>query len=216
MYNNNNNYKQILVGYIETASDELDENFDGATVEAGNPVNLYSILGTDKLGIQGRALPFNVADQVQLGYRSSIAGDFEIALSDFDGLFQNQDVYLEDKALNIIHDLKSGSYAFSTQTGTFDDRFVLRYTNASLGVSDPVFNDNSVVVYKNDSGIHINSGSIDMSSVKIFDIRGRMILEKDDINATETTIANLATGEQVLMVQVTSTDQRTITKKIVY
>jgi hypothetical protein len=216
MKNADGKYKQTLVGYVENATNDWDGNYDGDMVEVGNPISIYSVLGANKLGIQGRALPFDINDQVPIGYRSSIAGAFEIALSDFDGLFASQDVYLEDTVLDVIHDLKSGSYTFTTEIGTVDNRFILRYTNgSSLGINNSVFDENSVVVYKNQNGIHINS-NIPMDKVKIFDIRGRLILTKEGINSNETVIANLNAEEQVLLVQITSEDLRVVTKKIVY
>src|SRR5690606_13831613 len=69
-------YKQTLVGYIETATNELDTSFDGEVMESGNVISLYSFANIHKLGIQGRALPFEITDEVPLGYRSDIAGSF--------------------------------------------------------------------------------------------------------------------------------------------
>ncbi|HEX9979606.1 MAG TPA: GEVED domain-containing protein [Flavobacterium sp.] len=209
-------YKQTLVGYIQNATDERDRDFDGDLVDAGNPVGLYSLLGTDKLSIQGRALPFVVNDEVPIGYKSA-AGNFEIALSNFDGLFLNQDIFLEDKLLNVIHNLKAGNYSFTTLAGTFNDRFVLRFTDGgALGTDANVFNENSVVVYKNETGIHINTSNTMMSGVKIFDIRGRLILDRKDINSNEAVINGLRVEQQVLVIQITSEDKRTVTRKIVY
>ena len=64
--------------------------------------------------------------------------------------------------------------------------------------------------------IEINTSNIIMDSVKIFDIRGRLITIKKDINSNEAVIANLNAEEQVLLVQITSKDNRVVTKKIVY
>jgi hypothetical protein len=212
-------YKQLMVGYIETATNALDRSFDGDVAEGGNPVSLYSILDNSKLTLQGRALPFDVNDLVPIGFRVTTAGNYEINLSNFDGFFTgDQNVYIEDKMLNTIHDLKSGSYTFTTNPGTFDDRFVLRYTDGTaLGNQDPVFSDNSVVVYKTSADvIHISTSGITMQSVKIMDIRGRVIFERKNINNNQAEIANLNIASEVLLVQITSTDNRVITKKIVF
>jgi hypothetical protein len=44
----------------------------------------------------------------------------------------NQAILLEDKQLNLIHDLRTAPYSFIATTGVNKDRFVLRYTNTSL------------------------------------------------------------------------------------
>lgn len=208
-------YKQTLVGYVEGATNEKDNGFDGAAADGGNIVAFYSINGPHKFGIQGRALPFDVNDQVPMGFKTSVAGTYSIGLSNFDGLFNNQNVYIEDLYTNVIHNLKESNYSFTTTTGVFEDRFVLRYTDTALGVDGHQFNDNSVVIYKNHAGINIHSGNVPMDNIKIFDIRGRLVTERKSVNATATVIT-LDIPQQVLIVQVTSTDEVVVTKKIVY
>ncbi len=208
-------FKQTLVGYIEGATDERDMRFDGEYVETGNVVALYSLLNQEKLTIQGRALPFADTDEVPLGFKTTVAGTFEIQLADFDGLFtQGQAIYLEDKVLNVIHDLRESNYSFTTAVGTFEERFELQFQNGTLGV--PTFNEEGVVVYKNNQTIFINTGVTLMKEVKIFDIRGRLVAEKNNINATDVNFSHLNTAQQVLLVQITTEAGELITKKVIY
>ncbi|NMH26522.1 T9SS sorting signal type C domain-containing protein [Flavobacterium silvaticum] len=208
-------FKQTLVGYITNATNDKETYYDAEIVEAGNVVSLYSINDTYKLAIQGRALPFDVNDEVPLGFRSDITGAFEISLANFDGLFGGQDVYLEDTYQNVIHDLKQSSYSFTTVGGTFEDRFILRYTTEALGISNPKFDDSSVIVYKSGAAnVVVSTGANNMKKVAIYDVRGRLLIWKDNIDATETTFEQLPFASQVLMVQVTSQDGSIVTKKI--
>ncbi|PPD00314.1 MAG: hypothetical protein CTY35_02625 [Methylotenera sp.] len=208
-------FKQTLVGYIEGATNDRDARFDGEFVEAGNTVGLYSVLNQEKLTIQGRALPFADSDEVPLGFKTTVAGTFEIQLADFDGLFaQGQPIYLEDKVLNVIHDLRESNYSFTTDAGTFEERFELQFQNGTLGV--PTFNEEGVVVYKNNQTIFINTGVTLMKEVKIFDIRGRLVAEKNNINATDVNFSHLNTAQQVLLVQITTEAGELITKKVIY
>ena len=48
---------------------------------------------------------------------------------DFDGLFVGQNIYLEDKLLNVIYDLRTTPYSFTATEGIVENRFVIRYTN---------------------------------------------------------------------------------------
>ena len=213
--NNQGAFKQTLVGYIEGATNERDLRFDGEYVETGNVVALYSLLNQEKLTIQGRALPFMDTDEVPLGFKTTIDGTFQIQLADFDGLFtQGQGIYLEDKLLNVIHDLRTGDYSFATNAGTFEDRFELQFINSTLSV--PTFNEEMVVVYKNNQTIFINSGVTEMKQVRVMDLRGRLIAEKDQINATEVNFSNLNSAQQVLLVQITTVDGTVVTKRVIY
>jgi len=157
---------------------------------------------------------FNIDDEVPLGFRTTTAGNFQINLFDFDGLFTTQNIYLKDNLLNIIHDLKSGSYFFASESGTFENRFVLVYKNSLLGTSNPVFNSDSVVLYKPHSKLIINSGATIMKEVKIYDVRGRLLMVKKDINDSIVDF-DLGTTNQVLLIHITSDDMRTVVKKYV-
>lgn len=208
-------FKQALIGYAEDATMGLDRLFDGEMVDMGNAITVYTIADNTKLSIQGRPVPFDVTDTVPLGYKSTINSTYSISLSQFDGLFDNQNIYLEDKELNVIYNLKNGPYEFTTTVGTFDSRFVLRYTDTSLGIDNPVFNENTVVIYKNDAHkFVIKTGAFDMDEVKVFDIRGRLLLELDDMNASQTTF-DIGMTNEVLLVKITTVDGVTVTKKVI-
>jgi hypothetical protein len=212
--NTNNAYKQLLVGYIEGGTDGLDRLYDGKMVDNGNQVALYTMVDQEKLTIQGRGLTFTPNDTFPLGFKSTVASNYSINLYDFDGLFTSQNIYLEDKLLNVIHDLKDSPYTFATTIGTFEGRFVLRFTNQALGV--PVFSENTVVVYKNEGDLYVDSGTMQMNAVAIYDIMGRLITAQNDINAPQTKFTSLPSTNQVLLVQITSETGVKVTKKVVY
>jgi hypothetical protein len=213
---NDNAYKQMLIAYVQNATNTgIDRGFDGEMVDVGNAVTLYALQEDKKLSIQGRALPFDSSDVIPIGYKSTLATTYTISLSNFDGLFDQQQVYLEDTLLQIVHDLKASNYQFSTEAGTFDNRFRIVFADAALGVDSPVFNANQVVVYKNtDNNFVIQTGTQLMENVKVFDIRGRLIGEQKDINASQTTVSGGLTNE-VLLLQIATVNGEVVTKKVI-
>ena len=213
--NNQGAFKQTLIGYIENATNGIDRGFDGETIYAGSTISLYSLIGNSKLGIQGRSLPFDTTDVVALGYYSSINGTYQISLSNFDGLFLNQDVFLEDKLLNVIHNLKTSSYSFVTTIGTFENRFQIIYSNP-LSIDQPIFNDNSVIVYKQNQDIQVETTNYLIDSIEVFDIRGRKLFGKKEINSNKFSIKNLDSSQQVLIVKIISEDGIIVNKKIIF
>lgn len=183
--NNQGAYKQILVGYIENATDGLDNGFDGEVLEAGNSVSFYSLLGAKKLAIQGKSLTFDAQDQIALGFKTG-GGAFEISLSDFDGFFGTQDIYLEDRLLGVVHNLKNSAYSFVTETGIINTRFVLRFSDSSLGISNPSQVQNTVIIYKNSGDqIVLNSGVKKMKNIRIFDPLGRLLFEHKNLDVNQ-------------------------------
>lgn len=210
-------FREVLISYIETATMGIDRLFDAEmSATSTNVISLYTMVENKNLAIQGRPLPFEDSDTVPLAYKSTIASTYTISMPRFDGLFTAQHVYLEDRLLNVIHDLTNSPYSFVTEIGTFENRFVLRYTNQTLGNQDPVFNDSSLIVYKKDSTLFIETGNIVMNSVSIYDIRGREIAVQKSINSNTASFNNLPSTQQVLLVKVKDENGIVITKKVVY
>ncbi len=212
----NNAFRQTLVGYLEGATNDMDLLYDGE-VFTDNEINIYSIINDKNLVIQGRALPFVATDLVSLGFSITNAGAYTISIDEVDGIFINdQDVYLEDRLSNSIHDLKQSPYNFASESGTFNDRFILRYTDKTLGTSNFETLENQVLVSNTNKQIKINSFAETIDKVLIFDLLGKKIYQKNNVNSNELSMPNLASDQQVLLVKVTLQNGQTITKKIVY
>lgn len=207
------NFCQTMVSYMETATDGVDAAIDGKYFN-DSPTALTSIINTEEYTIQGKGLPFVANDTVSLGFKAQLAGDYTITLDRFDGLFDsNQDIYLKDNVLNTLHNLKQGSYTFVSESGVFNTRFEIVYQNPTA-LSQVAFTENAVVVYKQNQDVVIQTGAIAMASVQLYDISGRLLVSKNNINATEVRLPT-GTTQQVLLVKITSVTKETITKKIV-
>jgi hypothetical protein len=206
-------YKQTLVGYTTPASLGFDRGLDGDFINVGNSAALYSVLGsTSRLTIQGRPLPFTDMDEVPLGFYAGVSENYTISLFHFDGLFANQAIYLKDTALNVIHNLKQAPYTFLSNAGTFNSRFVLVYRDATLENPTNSSEESNIILYKPNQDLHVYGGTTLLKSIKVYDIRGRLLVSKDAINAT-TTSFNVGTTNQVLWVEITTADSNTIIKK---
>jgi len=134
-----------------------------------------------------------------------------------DGLFSgSQDIFLKDNLTNTVHDLKQSAYTFVSDAGVFNSRFEIVYNSSPLATQNPVFSENSVVVYKQNDTLNINAGNRMLQGLKIFDVRGRLLYEKSAIHTTSLAIKDLKAEQQVLIVQITSEDGVMVAKKIVY
>ncbi|MFB9077841.1 Ig-like domain-containing protein [Flavobacterium procerum] len=209
-------FKQALIGYVENATNKMDTNYDALTMGSNSYVDFYSINDKDLLTIQARALPFDKADIVPLGYKTTVAGNFTIGIDHTDGLFAEQAVYLEDKTTGVIHDLRTADYTFATAVGTFADRFVLRYTSKTLGTGDFENVEDSVLIAVKDKTVNITSTKENIKDVLIYNIGGQELYSKKKVTATELQITNLQAGEQVLLVKVTLENDHVVTKKIIF
>ena len=208
-------FGQMMVAYMTGATNGYDPAIDGLFF-GDSQTALTSIVDNQEYVIQGRALPFETLDVVTLGFKSELGGNYTIALNNFDGLFdtQNQDIYLKDNLTNTRTNLKLAPYLFTTVAGVFNDRFEVVYENF-LGVELPKDSGNNIVVYKQNQEVFINSGSINMSKVQLYDIRGRLLVEKNNLSGNEVRM-NGGNTNQVLIVKITTTTGEIVTKKIVY
>jgi hypothetical protein len=119
-----------------------------------------------------------------------------------DGLFtNNQTIYLQDLYLNTIHDLSANPYSFTTTTGKFNDRFVLRYTNGILGITSNVLEENIIVFAKNNS-ITVVSQSDTIESIEVFSILGKQIAKQINVNSMQFVLDNILATKQTLLVKI--------------
>ena len=215
LVNSNNQPIRTLVGYVDGATLEKDRIYD-AFGPVLNTQNIYSLIGEDYMSIQGRPNPFDVNDKVQIGVRIPSAGNYTIAIAALDGIFAtDQKVYLEDKQLNIIHDLKSAPYAFSSELGTFNNRFELRYTGDNA-LSNPTFNiENSVIVSVKDNNATVTSTQEVIQKIEVFDVLGRSVLTKNDCNSMQVAINKNTVRNQVAVFKIHLQNGQIVTKKVI-
>lgn len=208
-------YNQVLIGYLTGATDGYDSMYDGKPMATGNVLSMYSLIGTDGYSIQGKALPFVATDVVPIGFKTSVAGNYTIAIENFDGLFQNQNVYLVDKLNNVTQNLKAGSYEFATEAGTFDNRFEIRYTDdTALATNNPLASALDFTVYANHKQVFIHSTKT-IESVQIYDLLGREIYNATDINARNYKTQLLNVSNQVVIVKVKFENDQSASKKVI-
>jgi hypothetical protein len=207
-------YNETLIGYVTGASNNFEDSYDGKTYASGTA--LYSLLSDEKLVIQGRALPFVSNDIVPLGFMAAASGEYSIGIESFDGLFDEQKIYLVDKTDNSIHNLKNERYTFTTEAGTFNSRFEIRYVNDSqLGVDTPVVSQNDIVVYKSGNQIGVRTNNLTIDSVQVYDITGKLLTSGTDVNDTTFKTTGLNVATQVLIVKVNLEDNQSVSKKII-
>lgn len=204
-----------LIGYATGATQGVDNGFD-AVYFNDSQLALTSLINNVEYSIQGRGLPFVDTDVVSLGFKSDVAGSYTISLSNFDGLFaENQDIFLKDNATNTLQNLKVGAYTFTTQTGVFNDRFEVQYTS-TLATANPTFDANAILVAVKNQQITINAGAVTMSKIELIDVSGRVIYTSDEINATVATIDNVTASNQMLIVRITTAENAVVNQKIVF
>ncbi len=209
-----NETTRTLVAYVDGATAGKDRMFDAFT-DYKLAQNFYSLIDDQVMVIQGKGLPFEQEDRVPLGLKIPSNGIYKIAIATVDGLFSgNQNIYLEDKVLGVIHDLRQNPYSFTGVSGIVNDRFVLRYTNETLGGEDFI-NNSDVLIFSSDV-ISVNAMSRTIQNVKIYNVLGQLLLDSDAVNSDTFETSKLQKNNTTLLVQVTLENGIKVTKKIVF
>jgi hypothetical protein len=207
-------YNQILVGYMENATQAVDTGID-AQMYAYEGNAIYSLIENDNkpFVIQGRSLPFLDTDIVKIGFRAVNAGSFTIALDSFDGLFAEgyTTIYLKDNFNGNSHNLNSGAYSFLSETGVFDNRFEIVY-QTTMNVENPELNDADWIVYKQDKHFQVQTKGFELKEVWVYDLLGR-ILYKADAESTTHLIPALDV-DGVFIVKIVTTQDKVLNKKV--
>ncbi|NND64250.1 MAG: T9SS type A sorting domain-containing protein [Flavobacteriaceae bacterium] len=206
-----------LIGFNESATAGLDSGYDSRRL--AKIVSIYSHLedGSQQLGIQTREA-FETGAQVPLGYSTQMDANlsYKISISKLEGEnLENANVYLIDNLTGDIHNLNDGAYSFTSDKGTFHNRFMLQFeVEEILGPGENALS--SVLIYPNPASdeLTIVSPNAFINNVEIYDIRGRRMQQPvpNGKNTCKMDVNNLETA--VYFVKVI-TDSGTITKKMI-
>lgn len=205
-----------LVAYTDGASNDRDRLYDAITDEKLN-LNLYSLIGETPMTIQGRTLPFDQNDRVPMGVKIPQDGNYSIAIGVVDGFFtdENQEIYLEDKATNVIHNLRDAPYNFTSVAGNHTNRFILRYTNETLGNDDVISDEANLWVISSDI-LSVKSTKNEIQSVRVFDVLGRHLAYYPNVDGYEVPLNTIQKNNAGLIIQVTLSNGSVISKKAIY
>jgi hypothetical protein len=207
---------QTLIGYKTGATQGVDSGID-ALYFNDSDVALTSLIDNNEYIIQGRSIPFVTTDIVPLGFKTDVAGSYTISLSNFDGLFaDNQDIFLKDNVVGTVHNLKVAPYTFTALVGVFNTRFEVQYTNVVLGTDNPLAGNNRILIGVKNQQININAGSVVMEKIELIDVIGRVIYVQEGVNSTTATLENVVSANQMLVVRISTKENGVVTQKIIF
>lgn len=210
--------ERILIGYVPNATMDEDRLYDAKWIGDETEQRFYSILNESDYLIQGRMLPFSDADVVPLGFNVISTGNYTIAVHAVDGLFSDgdQDIYLRDLDLGIVHNLSTSPYSFSSETGEFNDRFEIIFTPETLSVNDNTITSNDLIITELNNGevqIKVNA-PYTIEHVEILDVLGRRIYNLIGNNSIE--VYNLSKlSKAAYIAKVTLSNGQVISKKAI-
>jgi hypothetical protein len=225
MHSDNGAYNQILIGYVNGASNDYDGTYYDTprNLSSGNASILYSIIeeSSKKFAIQGKdPLSLDENETVKIGFKTSIDVPtiYSISIPQIEGDFLNNNpIVLKDNLLNTSHDLKNGNYNFTSEVGEFNDRFEIVFNSASLSNDDLFAAEKTLSIFEHKNGdvqFKLSSNSTQMKNIQIIDLQGRTIYNFD-VDKNDSTHQLSALSQTPYIAKVTLNNNQTIIKKAI-
>lgn len=208
-------FSQLLVGYMENASNGVDDLIDGKYI-GDFATAMTSIIDQNDFIIQGKALPFETSDIVPLRFKTEQSGAFSFAIDHVDGLFEgNQVILIRDELTNTIHNLKEAPFVFTSEAGTFSNRFQLLFDSGALSTSDFTIQ-NQIFIAVKEEVIKLKSTHSTITEIEIHDVLGRKLSSFKKVNSNEFLINSISPSLQTLLIKVKLENGEQHTKKIIF
>ncbi len=216
-------FNQILVGYVDNATNGLDKMYFDAPMASPN-VNavMYSIIegSNKKYTIQGKAPEsLTLNEVIPLGFSTLINTPtiYTLTISKLEGEFLTTNtIYVKDKLLNITHNLSETDYTFTSEAGEFNERFEIVFMPEALSIDDKNISPKDLTIIElNDNDVKFTIGAnITIEHVEIIDLLGRTLYNFNGNSNSE--IYNLsALSQATYLAKVTLSNGQVITKKAV-
>jgi hypothetical protein len=217
--NNHGAFNQLLVGFIEGASDDID-NYDGLKF-GGGYVSFYSIIEEQNFAVNGRA-NLTQNEIIKLGFSSYLEENdtLKISKASTEGKLNSGefDIFLKDKLLNIVHDLNEKDYEFViNEQGIFDDRFelIINKTIVENIVNETTVNNELKIINMNDELIISTVNNDIISNIKAFDYLGKLIIDNAPQKDRYILNKEFINNGTVLLINAELENNEKLTKKLI-
>ncbi|WP_299123086.1 PQQ-dependent sugar dehydrogenase [uncultured Winogradskyella sp.] len=192
--------------FTDEATSGLDVGYDAALFQGNAPdFSLYSTLveysNNEILAIQ--VLRRNTINDITipLGIHALQGQEVLVSIAESD-IPEDVNVYLEDTSNNTFTLLNTSNYTFTANSNLSDTgRFYLRFQNTTLSTNESTLENLNIFANKNEKSIIIVGQLQSETSIKLYDIHGRVILTKRlDIDSTRqaTSVSHLSDGIYVV------------------
>ncbi|MDB5282796.1 MAG: C-terminal target protein [Bacteroidota bacterium] len=187
---------QTTVAFNAAATEHFDPQFDAN--KSPGTLNRHTLYSLNDGQWMSRNILHDVANTstVSVGFEPGATGTYNFAFTGVNTFDATSYIYLEDKALHTMHDVRNGDYSFTADSADAWDRFVLHFTppavmsitdagcttQGSINITQPgIANWNYTLA---DNGNHITaSGMLNQSSpLTLSEPAGSYLLTLTDAN----------------------------------
>ncbi len=173
-------YDDVYAGFDANATMAFDKDWDARKLlNRGDAPNLYINLGSDAYSVCRVPQTGPWSFPMKLDYDQD--GDNMTIDADLSQLQSFNQVMLEDRKLNIMHDFANGTYSFVQDNNFGPNRFILHFSQPSISIEEPT-QKAMVYGYANDQGLHMELGILNNATVEVYNLAGQLLNRKEGQN----------------------------------
>jgi len=178
-------FNQILIGVLADATDGEDRLYDAVKIRGNTDISLSAV--NDERDYAILAFPPPEADRtVPLNVFVSEAGVYRFHANTMEG-FDDLDVYFTDTQNSTFQLLEEGTQIeVSLSEGEHYGRFFLNFSGSLVtDIRETAVPTLSAYAYRDDLHLLLNGSEGDAASLQLFDMQGRLIMERMNLPFTE-------------------------------
>jgi len=215
---NGTSVKQLAIGFRNSSVDGVDRaDAKSPDTQSNLPIDVYMVLNNQEY--VHSVTSFDIHKRFPIGFKNNGTGiaSFKVQVFEFVNFEAADNVYLYDGLTGEYHDIKTTYYDLLLSPGVYNNRFEITFLDSQLGVDENT--SNSFVIVQNNSNQLLsisNPNMLDVKSVAIYDMVGKLIFDKVDLGSNsnyEFSTSNLS--DALYIVKLQTTDNKSIGQKII-
>ena len=187
---------QTVIAFNTAATDQFDPQYDAN--KPSGALNRHTLYSVNNGQWMSRNILHDIAQTstVPVGFEPGVTANYKFSFTGVNTFDATSYIYLEDKTLNLMHDLRAGDYSFTANATDTWDRFIVHFTPALItSITNAGCNTQGIIslvqpapaswtyIITNSNNQNIASGTLNQSTpVAINAASGTYTLTLTDIN----------------------------------
>lgn len=207
--------KEITLAFNPNTTDGYDLSMDALQVGGVLGKDVYFPLNETPYVIS--TLPFAITKRIPVTLKADAQDLLKVKVGALINFTGSSEVFLFDGATGLYHDILNNTFTITLPAGTYSNRFEITFQNSLLSTPTITKNDFVIVQNNNNQLLSIsNPNLLDVKSVMVYDISGKIIMNKTGLGANS--VYEFPTGilsDGVYVVKLQTTDNQTLSQKVI-
>ena len=212
---NNTAVRQVVLAFHPAATDGADLAMDAKSMDqSANPSDMYFVINNEEYLID--VIKFDINKRIPIGFKNTEPAHFKIAVAEilnFDGA---ENVYVHDKVTDMYYDITHSEYEMQLPAGVNNTRYEITFVTDALATTSLSADAFDLVQNNVSQTLTIaNPKLIDLKSVALYDIGGKLIFNKTALGSKGSyQFSTSGISDAVYIVKIITADNQESAKKI--